>query len=225
MPVLSRYRGKHSPTWFVMTLLKTGRQFFRTIALRGVSSEAHKLCSPFLVERGFIDGQWVSPIINKRFDVVSPADNKPIGKVSDFDSRDAEMAIDAATKAFETWSRTSPRERSSLLRKLNDLLLKNIDALATLISLEMGKPIKESKGEIVYGASFLEWFAEQAKRINGEIFSSPFSNSLTMFTREPAGVVGIITPVRNEVDAIDRSDLGHLLTFVLLIFSGIFRMP
>lgn len=151
-------------------------------------------CSSFLTEKVFIDGNWVPSISEKTFKVYNPANGTVIGHAAECDENDLKKAIAAAKSAFKTWSLTKAKQRSQLLRNMFNIQMKNQRALAELITLEMGKPIKESMGEVVYGASFLEWFSEEARRIKGEIFENPFPDKMSWYVREPIGVVGIITP-------------------------------
>lgn len=149
--------------------------------------------NPFLIDEALINGKWVKS--SSTFPVVNPATHQTIGEAAECTETDLHNAIEASKTAFKTWSLLTAKERSSLIFRLYELQLKHKDDLAELITLEMGKPINESKGEIVYGASFLQFFSEQAKRINGEILQSPWSEKLLFYTREPIGPIAIITPV------------------------------
>lgn len=151
-------------------------------------------CSKFLVDKAFINGKWVSGR-DGTFPVLNPGNGKEIGLAPNCSDVDAQEAVSAAKEAFKTWSHTTAKSRSILLRKMFELQMKYQNELGELISVEMGKPLAEAKGEINYGASFFEWFSEQARRINGEILQSPFPDKMLMYTREPIGPVGIIVPV------------------------------
>ncbi|WP_417484171.1 NAD-dependent succinate-semialdehyde dehydrogenase [Maricaulis salignorans] len=140
----------------------------------------------------FIDGEWVQgegakPILN-------PANNEMIAEIGDVGADGARSAIAAAATAFETWKRISPFERSKLLMRWHQLILENAADLAVLITLEMGKTQREAMGEVVYGAAFIEWSAEEAKRIHGETMQPPFPNSRGWTIHQPVGVVACITP-------------------------------
>ncbi|RWS08040.1 hypothetical protein B4U79_07801 [Dinothrombium tinctorium] len=150
--------------------------------------------SSFLTNKVFIDGKWVSALNGKTFLVYNPSNGEILHEAAECTHEDASIAIQAATEAFKSWRLTTAKYRSDLLRKLWSKQMKAHKALAQLMSLEMGKPLKESMGEIVYGASFLEWFAEEARRINGEVLQSPQKNKMMMYVKEPIGPVGIITP-------------------------------
>ncbi|CAL4104763.1 unnamed protein product [Meganyctiphanes norvegica] len=145
-------------------------------------------------EEAYIDGQWVSAKSGKTFPVLNPANGKVIANVPDMNETDAELAVDAAHKAFQTWRNTTAKERSVLLRKWFNLMEENQESLSRLLTAEAGKPLAESRGELMYGSSFLEWFAEEAKRINGEVVCSPARSREMIFIRQPAGVASLITP-------------------------------
>ncbi|CAH0720002.1 unnamed protein product, partial [Brenthis ino] len=147
-----------------------------------------------LKKSGYINGQWVNAESNAAFPVINPADDSVIAEVPDMDAIDAKKAVDAASNAFQSWKDTTAKERSIILRKWYDICVKNTESLAQIITAEAGKPLAESKGEIAYGNSFLEWFADTARHINGEIIQSPWPNKTIMVTRQPLGVVSIITP-------------------------------
>lgn len=140
----------------------------------------------------FIDGQWVKG--EGADDIINPANNEVIATIGDVGEAGARQAVAAATRAFESWKKRSAFERAALLMKWHKLILENAQDLATLITLEMGKVNKEAQGEVVYGASFIEWSAEEAKRVHGETLSTPFPGSRGWTIRQPIGVVGCITP-------------------------------
>ena len=127
-----------------------------------------------LLQQGlFIGNSFASPEGQNRFDVRNPASGALLAQVVSATRADAQAAIEAADKALPSWRRTTGRERSRMLRKWFDLIVKNADDLATLMTLEQGKPLAEAKGEVLYGASFIEWFAEEAKRVEGSLLASP----------------------------------------------------
>lgn len=158
-----------------------------------VSRHAH-FQSPLLKNEAYINGKWVAAKSGKTFQVTNPSTGDIIGDVADCNSEDVQLAIDAATEAFKTWGSTTAKERAKLLRAFFDLQNKYQDDLAKIITLEMGKTLKESQGEISYGSSFWEWFAEEARRIYGEVVQSPFPGRRMIFIRQPVGVAGLITP-------------------------------
>ncbi|WP_018624852.1 NAD-dependent succinate-semialdehyde dehydrogenase [Kangiella aquimarina] len=142
--------------------------------------------------RAFINGEWVTT--DKRFRVDDPFSQELIVEVSDCGEKEVNQAIDAAHNAFQTWSKTTAQERSDKLLAWYDLIIDNIDDLAELLTTEQGKPLKEAKGEIQYGANYIKWFAEEALRIDGDIIPSPDGQKQIHVIKQPVGVVGIITP-------------------------------
>ncbi|KAJ2607592.1 hypothetical protein H4S08_004765 [Coemansia sp. RSA 1365] len=144
--------------------------------------------------KAYVDGKWIGAASGSTFDVIDPGTLEKVGSVADMDATEVRKAIDVATEAFVTWKKTTAKERSVLLRKWHDLIMSNKDDLARLMTLENGKPVAEAAGEIFYGASFVEWFSEEAKRAYGDLVPSPVSNSRIVVMKQPVGVVGIITP-------------------------------
>jgi succinate-semialdehyde dehydrogenase/glutarate-semialdehyde dehydrogenase len=144
--------------------------------------------------RSYIDGQWVAADDTSTFSVDNPANGSIIAQVSNLGAAEAGRAIDAAHKAFKAWSGLTAKERANILRRWFNLIIVNAEDLAQLMTLEQGKPITESRGEITYGASFVEWFAEQAKRISGDLLASPNKANRMLVMRQPIGVCAAITP-------------------------------
>ena len=142
----------------------------------------------------YIDGQWLDAASGQTRPVYDPATGAEIGTVPMGDTADTEAAIAAAASAFETFAYTTASERSALLRRLGDAVLENQEELARLLVLEQGKPLREARGEIGMSAAYLLWFAEEARRVRGEIVPSPWHDQQLLVTREPVGVVGAITP-------------------------------
>ncbi|KAI1634436.1 aldehyde dehydrogenase [Biscogniauxia mediterranea] len=146
-----------------------------------------------LINDAFIDGQWVAK--DKKFDVYEPSTGTILGQVADCDLPDFQKAIqsahDAQIKFFESTTGTS---RGALLRRWHDLIMANADDIGTILSLENGKTIAEAKGEVIYAASFIAWFAEEATRSYGVTIPSSVPHTTLMTIREPVGVCGIITP-------------------------------
>lgn len=142
----------------------------------------------------FIDNRFAPAASGSTFAVNNPANGEALCQVSSASAADTQTAIDAAAQAFQSWSRTTGKERAKCLRRWNDLILKHADDLALLMTLEQGKPLTEAKGEVLYGASFIEWFAEEAKRIEGSVLSSPQKDKQFIVMREPVGVCAAITP-------------------------------
>ncbi|MFO6419626.1 NAD-dependent succinate-semialdehyde dehydrogenase [Hylemonella sp. W303a] len=141
-----------------------------------------------------INGQWVKGAAAARFDVHDPATGQKLADVANLGPKDAEAAITAADKAWPAWRAKTGKERSLILRKWFDLLMANQDDLGRLMTAEQGKPYAEAKGEVAYGASFVEWFAEEAKRVNGETLPQFDNNRRLLVLRQPIGVCAAITP-------------------------------
>ena len=141
---------------------------------------------------GLINGQWVPG--SARFDVHDPATGLKIADVANLGPADAEAAIAAADTAWPAWKARTAKERSNILRKWFDLLMANQDDLGRIMTAEQGKPLAEAKGEVAYGASFVEWFAEEAKRVNGETLPTFDNNRRLLVLKQPIGVCAAITP-------------------------------
>ncbi len=139
-----------------------------------------------------INGQWIPGA--QRFDVHDPATGQKLADVANLGPTEAEKAIAAANAAWPAWRNKTGKERSILLRKWYDLLMANVDDLGRLMTAEQGKPFAEARGEVAYGASFVEWFAEEAKRVNGETLPQFDNNRRLLVIRQPIGVCAAITP-------------------------------
>ena len=154
-----------------------------------------KLSDPSLLKTdAFINGAFVSAPQDKRFAVKNPSTGDIVAEVADFRAEGITAAIDAAEAARKGWAATTAKERAAILRRWNDLCLEHADDLATLLTAEMGKPLAEAKGEILYGTSFIDWFAEEAKRVSGDVLESPFPDKKFLVLKQPVGVFGAITP-------------------------------
>jgi succinate-semialdehyde dehydrogenase/glutarate-semialdehyde dehydrogenase len=139
-----------------------------------------------------INGEWVKG--SSRFDVLDPATGQKLADVANLGPVDAKAAIAAANAAWPAWKGKTAKERSIILRKWYDLLMANQDDLGRIMTAEQGKPLPEAKGEVAYGASFVEWFAEEAKRVNGETLPQFDNNRRLMVLKQPIGVCAAITP-------------------------------
>lgn len=146
--------------------------------------------------RHLIGGQWCASLQGEHatLPVHDPADLSLIAHVPDGGAADARAALDAAQAAWPAWKALPARERAAILKRWNDLIVAHQDDLGRLISREQGKPLAEGRGEVLYAASYVEWFAEQATRSNGETIPTPARNKRLLAVREPVGVVAVITP-------------------------------
>jgi len=147
-----------------------------------------------LVEKGYINGVFTSGKSNKTFPVYNPASGECIANLPDMGVQETKEAIDVAERAQKDWASKTGKERSVIIRKWYDLIIENKDDLAIILTTEMGKPIAESAGEIQYGASFVEWFAEESKRVYGDTIPGHQSDKRIVVIKQPVGVVGAITP-------------------------------
>jgi succinate-semialdehyde dehydrogenase/glutarate-semialdehyde dehydrogenase len=154
-----------------------------------------KLRDPdLLLARAFIGGKWLEAANGATHSVVNPATREPIGTVPDMGVAETRHAIEAASQAFPAWAALTAKERAAILRRWYELLMANQEDLATLMTAEQGKPLSEAKGEISYGASFIEWFAEEGKRLYGDVIPPHQSDRRLLVLRQPVGVVAAITP-------------------------------
>ncbi len=145
-----------------------------------------------LKQHSYINGQWHAG--DAKFDVINPATDEVLTQVTNAGITDAELAVKAAKGALKAWSEKSANERSVLLRNWFNLLMQHQDDLGRILTLEQGKPLAEAKGEIAYGASFIEWFAEEGKRVYGDTIPAPSSDKRMIVIKQPVGVVASITP-------------------------------
>ncbi|WP_339765684.1 NAD-dependent succinate-semialdehyde dehydrogenase [uncultured Hoeflea sp.] len=148
-----------------------------------------------LVTSAYVGGSWMKTAPSgKTFDVLNPSTGEVITALPDLGVEEAKAAIDAAYVAQKDWARKTGKERSAVLRKLYDLMVANADDLGAILTAEMGKPLAEAKGEILYGASFIEWFAEEAKRVYGDVIPGHQPDKRIVVLKQPVGVVASITP-------------------------------
>ncbi|MFL9908316.1 NAD-dependent succinate-semialdehyde dehydrogenase [Paraburkholderia sp. RL17-337-BIB-A] len=148
----------------------------------------------WLKEANYVAGNWVGADDGSTYDVEDPATGTRVGTIPWVSGAETGRAIDAAQEAFLTWSMTTAAERAEKLQRMAQLVRDNLDILATMLTLEQGKPLAEARGEMKLGADYIQWFAEEARRINGEIIPSPWKDRQILVTREPVGVVGAFSP-------------------------------
>jgi len=154
-----------------------------------------KLKDPTLLrQQAYIAGAWVNADDGTTVAVTNPANGQQIGTVPMCGTEETVRAIAAAEKAQKAWAKVPAKDRSAILRKLNDLMLANMDDLALIMTTEQGKPMAESKGEIAYAASFIEWFAEEARRVYGDTIPAPQADRRILALKQPVGVTAAITP-------------------------------
>jgi succinate-semialdehyde dehydrogenase/glutarate-semialdehyde dehydrogenase len=154
-----------------------------------------KLSNPDLLrQQAYIDGQWVDADDGATFDVTDPANGDSIASVPAMGAAETRRAIEAANAAWPAWRSKTAKERAAILRRWFELMLANQADLAALMTAEQGKPLAESAGEILYGASFIEWFAEEAKRVYGDVIPTHLPDRRIVVIKQPVGVVAAITP-------------------------------
>jgi succinate-semialdehyde dehydrogenase/glutarate-semialdehyde dehydrogenase len=157
-----------------------------------------------LRQQAYINGEWLDADNGATLAVTNPATGEQIGTIPLMGAAETKRAIAAANAAWPAWRKKSAKERAVILRKWNDLILENTEDLAQMMTAEQGKPLAESRGEVTYGASFIEWFGEEAKRVAGETLASPWPDRRLLVTKEPIGVCAAITPWNFPIAMITR---------------------
>jgi succinate-semialdehyde dehydrogenase / glutarate-semialdehyde dehydrogenase len=147
-----------------------------------------------LRNKGYIDGQWVAADSGKLFAVTDPSSGQTVVEVADMGAAETKRAIAAAARALPAWKAKTAKERAVILRKWNDLLIAHADDIALLMTTEQGKPLAEARGEVIYGASFVEWFAEEGKRAYGDWIPTVSNDRRLLTIKQPIGVCAAITP-------------------------------
>ena len=181
---------------------------------KGISFHAPVLTRSMhlLRDLAYVNGKWIEGNKKETFSVHNPVDKSVINNVPDMDVEDARSAISAASKAFELFRMTTAKERSDLLRNWYNLMVKHSDDLARILTKENGKSLSESLAEIKYGNSFVEWFSEEARRINGEVLQTPVPSRELFILRQPVGVAALITPWNFPHAMITRKAAAALAT-------------
>ena len=157
-----------------------------------------------LKSQAYINGQWLDADSGALLEITNPADQSLITTVPDMGADETSKAIADANNAFDNWRKKTAKERSVFLKKWFDLIIENQEDLALLMSAEQGKPLAEARGEVVYGASFIEWFAEEAKRLYGDVIPSHGADKRIVTIKQPIGVVAAITPWNFPIAMITR---------------------
>src|SRR5262245_9568639 len=147
-----------------------------------------------LRQQCYVDGAWIAADEGRAHDVDNPATGETLGTVPELGTAETRRAIAAAAAAFPAWAARTAKDRAAILRRWHDLMLANADDLATLMTAEQGKPLAESRGEIAYAASFIEWCAEEGKRLYGDVIPGHQPDKRILVLRQPVGVVAAITP-------------------------------
>ena len=159
------------------------------------TSTPPELADPALFrQKCYVNGSWVGAENNATIFVTNPATGAVLGSVPRFGRAETRRAIEAAQGAWKEWAALTAGERSNILRRWFDLMMANQADLGLLMTLEQGKPLAESLGEVAYGASFVEWFAEEAKRVYGDTIPAPAADRRIVVLKQPVGVVAAITP-------------------------------
>ncbi|QGY31904.1 NAD-dependent succinate-semialdehyde dehydrogenase [Pantoea cypripedii] len=185
-----------------------------------------QLKNPSLLrDRCLLNGEWVSAGDGATIDVNNPANGQIIATVPALAAADASNAIVAAQAAFPSWSKLAAKDRTALLRRWFDLIVENADDLAALMTAEQGKPLAEAKGEALYAASFVEWFAEEAKRVYGETIPAPATNKRIVVIKQPIGVCAAITPWNFPAAMITRKAAPALAAGCTMIVKPAVQTP
>jgi succinate-semialdehyde dehydrogenase/glutarate-semialdehyde dehydrogenase len=173
-------------------------------SLQQIDIRTHLKDATLFREDAFINGKWVKAKSGATFSVNNPATGDIIANVTNLNSGDAELAIAAAEQALSSWRSKTAKDRAMVMRKWFDLIIANTEDLAILMTLEQGKPLVESRGEVAYGASFVEWFAEESKRVTGAILESTWGDKRMLVLKQAIGVCVAITPWNFPIAMITR---------------------
>jgi len=164
-----------------------------------------KLSNPTIFkDQALINGKWVDSLNGRTYPVLNPATGEKITDVPDMGAGDAKLAIEDAKKAGKVWASKTAKQRAQIIRRWFDLIVENREDLALLLTAEQGKPLSEARTEVDYGAAFVEWFAEEAKRINGDVIPGPSPDKRIVVMKQPIGVVAAITPWNFPIAMITR---------------------
>lgn len=173
----------------------------------------------------WIDGEWIAADSGETIEVTNPATGEAVGAVAYGGRAEAARAIDAAHAGFKSWSRLAARERAKCLFALAELVRRNRDGIAAVMSAEMGKPLAEAKWEALGAADNFQWYAEEAKRVNGEMIASTFTNKRIMVIRQPVGVVAAITPWNFPINMAARKLAPALAAGCTVVFKPSMKTP
>ena len=177
-----------------------------------------------IFDRSFVNGEWTIQG-DSTFEVTNPANGDCIQTVSDGGIEITEMAINAADKAFKSWQKTTAKYRAGILERWNDLILEQTEKLAEIMTLECGKPLQESKGEVAYGAAFIKWFAEEGKRTYGDVIPPHTEDRRLVVIKQPVGVVAAITPWNFPLAMITRKVAPALAAGCTVVIKPSYESP
>ncbi|KTQ85901.1 succinate-semialdehyde dehydrogenase [Aureimonas ureilytica] len=185
-----------------------------------------QLRSPHLLRDAcLIDGAWSRASSGATIEVRGPADGSLIARVPSLSAAEVSQAVEAAGRAFKPWAGLAAQERAKILRRWFELIVANADDLAALMTVEQGKPLAEAKGEVLYAASFIEWFAEEAKRVYGEVIPAPQADKRLMVLKQPVGVCAAITPWNFPAAMITRKAAPALAAGCVMIVKPAEQTP
>jgi succinate-semialdehyde dehydrogenase/glutarate-semialdehyde dehydrogenase len=172
----------------------------------------------------YVNGQWVDAKSGERYEVINPASQEPVSSVPYGDDRDAEEAAEAAAAAFKEWSATSAKQRADILMKIYHKILERKEELAQMISLEMGKPINEARGEVGIGAEYIAWNAEEAKRVYGDTIPGAQQKRL-LAIRQPVGPSVAITPWNFPLSMVTRKIAPAIAAGCTIVLKPAMQTP
>lgn len=172
-----------------------------------------------------INGAWVASTSGKEIEVLNPVDQSVIATIPALEPAQITEAIETAATAFISWKALSVKQRSDILKKWFDLIMQHQDEIAAIMTVEQGKPLKEAKGEVAYAASFIEWFAEEGRRMNGDTIPAPTTDKRIMTKREPVGVCVAITPWNFPAAMITRKVAPALVAGCTMIIKPAQETP
>src|SRR5262249_52175342 len=176
-------------------------------------------------EACYVDGQWIQAKSDQTMAVDNPPNGEIIGRVPKLGAAETAQAIEAANRAFPLWSRKTAKERAGVLRRWFDLMMANQEDLARLMTIEQGKPLGESRGEVAYAAAFLEWFGEEAQRVYGDTIPQHQADKRIVVIKQPIGVVACVTPWNFPLAMITRKAGPALAAGCTVVLKPASRTP
>src|SRR5262249_36146303 len=192
---------------------------------RSIAAAAELKDSRLFREACYVDGQWIHAKSGETIAVDNPATGEIIGRVPKLGATETRQAIEAANRAFPEWSKKTAKERAGVLRRWFDLMMANQEDLARLMTIEQGKPLSESRGEVAYAAAFLEWFGEEAKRVYGDTIPPHQMDKRIVVIKQPIGVVACVTPWNFPLAMITRKAGPALAAGCTVVLKPASRTP